>query len=135
VCAIVGITIRIQFDIQILTPHHCWSGQQISITQDLGCTIQKMICLNIATQGLIDRRCTGRRHSISFDYFSRSFSISHFSAQEKQNRSWKFWILRIYSVFKIQFNHFAAVSQYLFYLSLILQYFSIYRTLPLHFIL
>jgi hypothetical protein len=23
VCAIVGITIRIQFDIQILTPHHC----------------------------------------------------------------------------------------------------------------
>jgi hypothetical protein len=37
-------------------------------------------------------------------------------------------------VFRIHFNHFAAISRYLSHLSLILQYFSIYRSPSIHFI-
>jgi hypothetical protein len=39
-----------------------------------------------------------------------------------------------YSVFTIHFNRFAAISRYFSHLSLILQYFSIYRSPSIHFI-
>jgi hypothetical protein len=136
--SIVGITIRIQFDIRILTPKNFWSGQEISATQLLYCKVQKRFYFNIANQDLIHRRWNHRLHFISFHFisfsdFSKSFSISYFWAQEKQNGSWKFWILRIDSVFNIQFSRFAAVSRYLSHFSLILQYFSIYCSLSIHF--
>jgi hypothetical protein len=68
------------------------------------CKVQKIIRFNIVNQGLIHRRWNDRLHSVSFHYFSKSFLISSFWAQTEQKSPWKFWILRIYSVFSIQYS-------------------------------
>jgi hypothetical protein len=77
-------------------------------------------------------------HSISLHSitFPKPFQFLNFQLGKSRMAHESFGFLRYiqYSVFSIQFNRLAAISQDLSHLSLILQYFSLYRSLWIHFI-